>query len=231
MADNITASLPSNLLTTRQYEEQQDKLLNKEDDLDRNAFLTLFTTQLKNQNPLDPMDNGAFVSQLAQFSSLEAMTGMRTSMDNMAEDSKSERFLLGSSLLGKNIERFSSVVSGGGGQQVTSRANLPLPADSGVFNIFDASTGSLIYSEGFKNLPAGGVELNWNGQLQDGVDAPVGQYKLEFIVNRGDVQSVLPLMNKQKISAVSWDSEKQEMMVEMEDGSLLSMAEVGRIEI
>jgi hypothetical protein len=38
-------------------------------------------------------------------------------------------------------------------------------------------------------------------------------------------------MNKQKISAVSWDSEKQEMMVEMEDGSLLSMAEVGRIEI
>lgn len=129
MADNITASLPSNLLTTRQYEEQQAKLLNKEDDLDRNAFLTLFTTQLKNQNPLDPMDNGAFVSQLAQFSSLEAMTGMRTSMDNMAEDSKSERFLLGSSLLGKNIERLSSVVSGGGGQQVTSRANLPLPAD------------------------------------------------------------------------------------------------------
>ena len=51
MADNITASLPSNLLTTRQYEEQQAKLLNKEDDLDRNAFLTLFTTQLKNQNP------------------------------------------------------------------------------------------------------------------------------------------------------------------------------------
>ena len=39
-----------------------------EADLDRNAFLRLFTTQLQNQNPLDPMKNEAFVAQLAQFS-------------------------------------------------------------------------------------------------------------------------------------------------------------------
>ena len=45
-----------------------------EADLDRNAFLRLFTTQLQNQNPLDPMKNEAFVAQLAQFSSLEANT-------------------------------------------------------------------------------------------------------------------------------------------------------------
>ena len=42
-------------------------------DLDRNAFLRLFTTQLQNQNPLHPMKNEAFVAQLAQFSTLEAM--------------------------------------------------------------------------------------------------------------------------------------------------------------
>ena len=48
-------------------------------DLDRNAFLRLFTTQLQNQNPLDPMKNEAFVAQLAQFSTLEATTAMSAS--------------------------------------------------------------------------------------------------------------------------------------------------------
>ena len=86
MANDVTA-LPSNLLTTKQYEEQQAKLLAQDQQLDRDAFLKLFTTQLKNQNPLDPMENEAFVAQLAQFSSLEAMTGVRTSMDSMAADS------------------------------------------------------------------------------------------------------------------------------------------------
>jgi flagellar basal-body rod modification protein FlgD len=51
-------------------------------DLDRNAFLRLFTTQLQNQNPLDPMKNEAFVAQLAQFSTLEATTAMSSSLSD-----------------------------------------------------------------------------------------------------------------------------------------------------
>ena len=43
----------------------------------RDAFLQLFTAQLKNQNPLDPMENEAFVAQLAQFSSVEGIKGMQ----------------------------------------------------------------------------------------------------------------------------------------------------------
>jgi len=72
MADSI--ALPAGLLTKQQYEKAQfDQKYNMEKDLGRDAFLKLFTTQLQNQNPLDPMDNEAFVSQLAQFSSLESI--------------------------------------------------------------------------------------------------------------------------------------------------------------
>ena len=59
MANELPA-LPANILTTKQYEEQQAKLLAKDSELDRDAFLKLFTTQLKNQNPLDPMENEAW---------------------------------------------------------------------------------------------------------------------------------------------------------------------------
>ena len=49
MSVELTSALPSNILTTKQYEDQQAKLFSQEEDLDRTAFLTLFTTQLKNQ--------------------------------------------------------------------------------------------------------------------------------------------------------------------------------------
>ena len=230
MSVESTVALPSNILTTKQYEDQQAKLRTQEEDLDRSAFLTLFTTQLKNQNPLDPMNNEAFVSQLAQFSSLEAMTGVRTSVDAMAADSKSEKFLLGSSLLGKKIERVGNLATIAAGGEISPNANLSKSADAGVFRIYDAATDELVYTENLENLPAGAVDLTWNGQNQEGDEMPAGQYKLEFIVDRGGFSAAVPLINKQIITAVSWDQTLEELKVEMEDGSVLSMAEVGRIE-
>lgn len=80
MVANIVST---SYLTTDQYEEQQMQALTEEDALGRDAFLKLLTTQLTNQNPLDPMDNEAFVAQLAQFSSLEAELGMQQSLEQM----------------------------------------------------------------------------------------------------------------------------------------------------
>ena len=48
-------------------------------------FLTLFTTQLKNQDPLDPVKNEAFVAQLAQFSQLEATTNMSSTLTSFVD--------------------------------------------------------------------------------------------------------------------------------------------------
>lgn len=227
---NELPPLPANILTTKQYEEQQAKLLAKDSELDRDAFLKLFTTQLKNQNPLDPMENEAFVAQLAQFSSLEAMTGVRSSMDSMAADSKSSRFLLGSTLIGKKIERLGSLVSIEAGEQVVSKADLPESADSGAFSIYDAAADELIYKKLFNYMPAGPVDLIWNGKNQDGEDMPAGQYRFEFVANKDGNLTTLPLLNKQRIAAVSWDKEVGELKIEMEDGSELGIAEVGRIE-
>jgi flagellar basal-body rod modification protein FlgD len=224
------APLPSNILTTKQYEEQQAELFEKEAELDRNAFLQLFTTQLKNQNPLDPMENEAFVAQLAQFSSLEAMTGVRTAMEEMASDSKASRFLTGSTLLGKKVERVGNLATLVAGENITSKADLPSPAEEGVFNVYDSLTNELVYSEDFTNMSAGSVNLTWNGQNEKGEEMPSGQYKLEFIANRDGVKSVVPLVNKQLIAAVSWDRESEDLKVEMEDGSVLNIAEVGRVE-
>ena len=77
MVDAVAATT---YLTSDQYADQQMMANSGDDELGRDAFLTLLTTQLTNQNPLDPMDNEAFVAQLAQFSSVEGIKGMQTSL-------------------------------------------------------------------------------------------------------------------------------------------------------
>ncbi len=100
-----TSSLPSNLLTTAQYKKQQEQaaLTATSDTMGQTAFLTLFTTQLKNQNPLDPMQNEAFVAQLAQFSQLEATTKMSTNLDSLVKSMSNTQISNASSLIGKTV--------------------------------------------------------------------------------------------------------------------------------
>ena len=74
MVDTV---LNSSILTSNQYRTQQNASALAEQDLGRDAFLKLLTTQLTNQSPLDPMDNEAFVAQLAQFSSVEGIKECR----------------------------------------------------------------------------------------------------------------------------------------------------------
>ena len=56
----------------------------RESKLGQDAFLKLLTTQLANQDPLKPQDNGEFIAQLAQFSSLEKLTSIETSIKELA---------------------------------------------------------------------------------------------------------------------------------------------------
>jgi flagellar basal-body rod modification protein FlgD len=71
--------------------------------LGKDAFLQLLVTQLKNQNPLDPQDNSAFVAQLAQFSSLEGITTLNSTVSGLAGNYNSSQALQASSLVGRNV--------------------------------------------------------------------------------------------------------------------------------
>ena len=82
---NLTSAIPEGISSYSDY-VNQPKTINEE--MGQREFLLLFTTQLQNQNPLDPMDNEAFVAQLAQFSQLEATVSMSDSIESMVDTFK-----------------------------------------------------------------------------------------------------------------------------------------------
>jgi len=96
MAVTNTSSAVSAQLST-----VNSKKANVKDEMSQQAFLTLFTTQLQNQNPLDPVKNEAFVAQLAQFSQLEATTKMADSLEMMSTTMQGDRLMTGAALIGK----------------------------------------------------------------------------------------------------------------------------------
>lgn len=90
------------------YADSQKKTDTKKNELGKDAFLQLLVAQLKYQDPLEPQDNGAFIAEMAQFSSLEQMTNLVSSMDKMATvvNNIDTSVLVGqlSGMIGKGVE-------------------------------------------------------------------------------------------------------------------------------
>ncbi|MEY3489568.1 MAG: Basal-body rod modification protein FlgD, partial [Pseudomonadota bacterium] len=127
-------ALPNGIVRFEDYTAKK-KLTPQSTEMGQNQFLTLFTTQLKNQNPLDPMKNEAFVAQLAQFSQLEATTAMKNSLDSMVSSMKSDRMLAGSSLIGRKVAVPDGPATLLSGQPVTGSVDLPTGADGVKFEV------------------------------------------------------------------------------------------------
>ena len=200
-----------------------------EEDLDRNAFLKLFTAQLQNQNPLDPMKNEAFVAQLAQFSQLEATAKMSDSMDQFVSSQSGEKIMRGASLIGKSVFVSGATISQEGGKIKSGFANLTDTADELTLSVIDAKTGQVVNSMDLGPQIAGEVSFAWNGGNFEGEAAPAGEYFFSAQARRGDDTKVIPVLGETKVKGVSWNDNLGQVLVEISDGQTLALSEVTRI--
>ena len=92
-------------LSNSEVYESNNKNEAARDKLGKDAFFELLTTQLKNQDPLEPMDNTQFISQMAQFSSLEQMSNVNK---NLGKYLQSQSVSDGAALIGKTVETIDS---------------------------------------------------------------------------------------------------------------------------
>ncbi|EZH79066.1 flagellar hook assembly protein FlgD [Ectopseudomonas composti] len=159
-----------------QYQIKQDTTQNK--DLGKNEFLNLLVAQLNNQNPLEPQGNGEFIAQLAQFSQVEGIEKLNTSMGSMLSSFQSSQALQASSLVGRKVIVPSEKAVVDTSESFKASTVLPVSSSNVYVNVYDNS-GSLVTRVNLGEQAAGNVSFIWDGKDSDGNVAPPGTYKFE----------------------------------------------------
>lgn len=150
------------------------------------AFLQLLTTQLKNQNPLDPLDTNQFTQQLVQFAQVEQQLKSNDQLAALVALQKTAQSSAALDYVGKTV-----VVDGATAQLVGNNAtwsfSAPRPA-AATFNINNAA-GQLVYTGNYTVNP-GQQEFVWDGRGTDGKSWPAGNYTISITAKDANGQPV-----------------------------------------
>jgi flagellar basal-body rod modification protein FlgD len=151
-----------------------------------NSFLTLLTTQLQNQNPLDPLDTNQFTQQLVEFASVEQQMNMNTQLQTLVSLQQTAQNSQALGFVGKTVTVTGTTAPLTNGQaQWTFNPTSPATA---TFTVTD-STGQTVFSKTGTVQP-GTQQFNWNGLDSSGRQWADGNYTLTVTATGANGQSV-----------------------------------------
>jgi flagellar basal-body rod modification protein FlgD len=151
------------------------------------TFLQLLTTQLQNQNPLDPLDTNQFTQQLVQFAGVEQQMKSNDQLASLLALEKSAQQTTALAYVGHTV-----VVDGATTELTSTGAtwsfNAPKTATATV-TIKDAATGQTAYTGTF-GVNAGDQKFTWDGKGTDGKQWPAGNYTMSVTAVDASQQAV-----------------------------------------
>ncbi|MTW11037.1 flagellar biosynthesis protein FlgD [Pseudoduganella eburnea] len=162
-----------NAVNTRGNNGSSDKSVSA----DQDKFMTLLITQLKNQDPLNPLDNAQVTSQLAQLQTVTGINKLNETINSLKSDYATSASLQATNLInhgvlapGKNMQ-----LAGGKGLFGIDLANAVDTLQIDIKN----SSGKVVHSLSLQAVDAGTLPLTWDGKLDDGTTAPDGMYTVD----------------------------------------------------
>jgi flagellar basal-body rod modification protein FlgD len=174
----------------------------KDTELGRDEFLKLLVTQLENQDPLSPQENGAFVAQLAQFSSLEEAQNLSSSFDGFANNFLSTQHLQATSLVGRPVHVASQTTLLADEGAISVLADISVPTDSATMSVFN-DAGSLIDTFELGPQSAGRNEFIWTGKNAENTRHPVGLYRFVVSATSNGTVGEVPVYLSSNVNSVT----------------------------
>lgn len=163
-----------------------------EQSLGQADFLRLMIAQLQNQDPFQPMENGEFLGQMAQFSTVNGIEELKTSVNQMASIFAEQQLLGATSLIGREVMILSYGVQGGAAQQ----AAVDLPSSGPVRIRIQNSSGELVQTLDLGTRGAGMSEFELP-------ELPEGEYSVVAELGQGQGIRSLPILITDRIKGVS----------------------------
>jgi flagellar basal-body rod modification protein FlgD len=150
------------------------------DKLDKDAFMKLMLAQMKNQDPTNPLKSHEMAAQLAQFSGLEQMQNVNTTLTEMLKAQKPNEGFQALNFIGKAVAGDSAKVTRLKGDK-DHEFNFTLPADAKDIEIkVKSADGDLVRKIDLHDMKQGDQRYVWNGKTESGSTAPVGEYQFSI---------------------------------------------------
>jgi len=167
----------------------------------QNRFLSLLVTQLKNQDPLNPMDNSQVTSQLAQINTVNGIEKLNTTMTSMLDVYNSSQAMQAAGLVGKGV-----MVEGAQLALASSQAyggvSLASAADDVMVSVLDSS-GKVVQTESLGAKAAGNFGFVWDGATAAGTTAKDGTYSFKVTATQGGESVPATALQLGTVSAVT----------------------------
>ncbi|MGB5540421.1 MAG: flagellar hook assembly protein FlgD [Gammaproteobacteria bacterium] len=197
-------------------------------ELGQEDFLKLMTTQLKNQDPMKPMENGEFMGQLAQFGTVNGIEDIKTEMQNLSGSLVSNQSLQAAAVLGRQVLIPGSQGALETGGAIGGAVDLPNAVTNLNIGIYDLS-GQLIRNVSLGNQSPGMVAFNWDGLATDGSAAPPGRYEIRAEAISGGRNEAYDVMLADTVQSVSLPAAGKPLTLELTRLGNVSFSDIRQI--
>lgn len=183
-------------------------------------FLRLITTQMQDQNPLQPSDPTQFLTQLEQMSEVSSMQSMQGSLTNLQTSLQSSQMANGAALIGQTVLAPTTTASLDTSGGSISGAVLAPTSSKLVTVTVTNSSGALV--DTFRVSPAetGLTNFTWNGKDTNGTAVAAGQYTIAATSSDGTTNTKLTPLVASKVQSVIVDPSSSTLDITTENGTV-----------
>jgi len=168
----------------------------------QNSFMTLLVTQMKNQDPLNPMDNSQMTSQLAQINTVSGIDQLNTTVQSLMSNLGQTQTIQAAAMVGHGVLVPGSTISSDGTNTSGFGVDLPQAVDSLNVQIKD-SNGRLVRTLTLGAQSAGVSTFSWDGKADSGAAAAAGQYSFSVAATQGGSKIDATALDIAQVSSVS----------------------------
>ena len=196
--------------------------------ISENTFMNLMVKELQNQNPLDPMSNTDYISELAQFNSMNQLTSMNSTLQSLV--SLQNQATLGSAvnMVGQSVQASGNAFGFSSGATANLNYSLPQNAGSVSMDIYNSS-GNLVYNTNLGAQSAGSQSFTWDGTENGGQTAPNGNYTFSVGATGSGGTAITPSTFTQATVTGLSTSSTGAVQLELSNGSTVPLSSVTNV--
>lgn len=223
-------TISNDVLTNLGLKSQVDSaaVAKSRENLTQSQFLKLMTVQLANQDPFKPMENGDFLGQMAQFSTVTGIEQLGQSFQMLSQSVNQGQAMQAAALVGKPVLVPGDKAQLDAGQGMTGAIGLSAPADQVSIGVYDAN-GQLMQNLDLGPKGSGMADFTWDGLMADGKPAPTGTYEFRAITSSGGAAQATETFLGGQVQSVTADYTNGGLILNVLGLGAVNFGDVARI--